>query len=158
LQLFAGRPSATGFSVARHASSLRGCPIKLDSLSYAGLILGTAHLLISMVARKSRFTNSMQALPLVERTSARSPRTRIFCATTFSSSCCRANTFLSSTASLLFLFCCLRLFAQWLTRREFLLVFLSNPAMTALQDPRLACPYLSHGFVIFDNERNSLCP
>jgi hypothetical protein len=103
--LFFDRPLVIGFSSSWHASSLRGFPTKLDSLSSSGLEFSTAYLLKWLAPFKSRFTNVLHALALVELSIAGSPRTLALCASTVSSSSCRANTCcrrspLSSSSSL----------------------------------------------------------
>jgi len=89
------RPAASyrlGF-LSRHTSSQRGCPIKFDGVSSSSLIFSTANRLLCIAALKSRFTNSLRALPLPELTDATSPRTRALWANTVSSSSRRASIF-----------------------------------------------------------------
>ena len=86
-------PPAIGFGLSLHTSSLRGCHTNLDRVSSAGLVFSTAHRLILIAALKALFTNAMLAIPLVERTNARIPRTCAFCATRVPSSSHRTTNF-----------------------------------------------------------------
>jgi len=77
---FFDRHPAIGFSFFLYISSLRGCYLKLDGVSSAGVVYSTTHPLILIAPLKSRFTDSLRALPQVEVTIARSPRTLALCA------------------------------------------------------------------------------
>jgi len=148
---FFDRPLVIGFSSSWHASSLRGFPTKLDSLSSSGLEFSTAYLLKWLAPFKSRFTNVLHALALVELSIAGSPRTLALCASTVSSSSCRANTCcrrspLSSSSSL-----------EGRREEDFSRFFSWQAATPGLEDARLPCPYFSLRSV-FENGRFSHAP
>jgi hypothetical protein len=86
---FLDRRSGIGGSSCVYKLSIRGCTTKSDRACSSGLALSTAHRMILVAAFKSRFTNSMSASTLVERTMARNCRTRALCAIwcTVSSAC-----------------------------------------------------------------------
>jgi len=79
--------------LSRPASSIRGCPTKLDRLSSADLVFSKAHCLVLIVALTSSFTNFLRFMLLFQQTSARIPRIRALCTFGVSSPSCRANTF-----------------------------------------------------------------
>lgn len=150
LQAIFDLPTAVCFRFSLHASSLRGFPTKLDSLSSSGLEFSTAYLLKWLAPFKSRFTNVLHALALVELSIAGSPRTLALCTSTVSSSSCRANT------------CCRRspLSSSSLEGRreeDFSRFFSWQAATPGLEDARLPCPYFSLRSV-FENGRFSHAP
>jgi hypothetical protein len=76
LPVLLDRPPITSSSFFSYSSTLRGCRTKFSLVSAGGLLSSTAHLLILIVALKSRFTNSIRFLPsLVVLTSASGPHT-----------------------------------------------------------------------------------
>jgi len=82
-------PFSTGlllsaFVFSLHTSNIRGGATKLGFVSSACLVLSAAHLLILIAALKSRFADSMRAVPLELLTHARNGTTRALCATTVS--------------------------------------------------------------------------
>jgi len=135
---FCDRTTAIGFSLRRHTSSLRGCTTTLDRVSSSVLFFSIIHRLIFMAVLKSRSTNCMRLLPLVERTIAKIPRVRDLYATTASSSPRRTNAF-SRISPLFFFVTC---FSSFDVRREedFCFFFCRQPAVMAFLDPRLASP------------------
>jgi len=108
----------------------------------------TLHLTL-MVVLKSRFTNSLNALQLIEVTFAMILRTRPIGATTISPWPHRASTF-SRLSTLLFFFVTCSSWIHCRREEDFLFLF-RHLAILRLQDPRLPCPYLSPRFFSFEN-------
>jgi len=155
-QLFFDRPPAINFSFSLYTFSLRGCSTKMARVSSWGLVFSTANRLILMAALKSRITDSMRFLPLFRKTNPSSPRAPALFATAVSSSSRRATTFshlsLRFFFSLIFVACSFSFDGR---REEDFSILFMQPAMTALQDPQLDCPYFSLGIFMFKIERTS---
>ena len=127
----------------------------IDCASSSGLFLSATHRSILMAASKSRLTNAMCLLLLVDLISARIPRTRALCVVTVSSSSRWAKLF-SRLYPLVFIVVTTCSCSVHGRREEDCFVSSSNLAMTAVQDLRISRPYLSLGFFfVFENERTS---
>jgi|YelNatPaOPRAMG01_1025707.scaffolds.fasta_scaffold11686_9 hypothetical protein len=138
LSAFFDAPPAIGFRLCRRASTLRVFPKKLDRFRSSDLVVNTAHLLILMAVLKSRFRNSLRALPLVEHTDARIARTHALCDIIVLSSSRRAHNFCRlSPLFFVFFVTCPSLFDC--RRDDDFSVCFRQLAMTALQDLGLPC-------------------
>jgi len=144
------RTPAILFSFSSYTSSPRGCSIKLDSHSPAGLVFSTAHRRIFMAMLKSLFTNSMRSFSLVEFTDTKSPRTRALYGAKVSSSFHRANAFSRRYPHFFFVHCSSSSLES--QREEDFLLFFLHPAMPTPLGFPTCMSILSPGFFITSNE------
>jgi len=142
LQSCSGRPTANGFNFSLYSLSRRGCPIKFIRVSCGGVLFNTTHLLILVAALKSRFTNSMRFLPLVEFSNARIPRTRGLNATIFSLPHRLVNIISRPLPHFVFFFVTCSSSRNGRQYKDFSSFLFRQYAMTGLRDPQLSCSYL----------------